>query len=176
MLGWLPSPWMHSAPPPMLFEKARRFGRMVAQLLALVRRVPLASGETQRPWLAAYDMCLHSMRRGWHEGWRLAKSAGHHFRVFVDICPAFTISCRFGRLLAKCLTLVQSVPLASGETQRPWLAAYAMCLHSMRRGWHGGWRLVMTIGQHYRALMGICPACNVSLSAALDATHMIFDT
>ena len=37
LLVRLPSPWMHSASPPMLLERTSRFGRLLAQPVALGR-------------------------------------------------------------------------------------------------------------------------------------------
>ena len=69
LLVRLPCRWMHPASPPVLLGKAcvrraRGFWSVVSPAMAL--------GSRFYKTLAAYALCLHSMRRGRSVGWRLA--------------------------------------------------------------------------------------------------------
>ena len=76
LLVRLPCRWMHPASPPVLLGKAclrraRGFWSVVSPAVAL--------GSRFYKILAAYAMCLHSMRRGRSLGWRLVTCVGDYF-------------------------------------------------------------------------------------------------
>ena len=81
LLVRLPCRWMHPASPPVLLGKACVWGRLLAHAVAL--------GSRFYKILAAYAMCLHSMRRGRSKGWRLVACVRDYFRAFTGRARGF---------------------------------------------------------------------------------------